>query len=498
MKVAIGIDIGTTAARAVGVADSGRVIAAATSAYPLLTPRPQWTEQDPARWWQAAQIVLAEIVTRAGEQRGSVAGIGLTGQMHGSVFLDSAGEVIRPALLWNDQRTAAQCAWITERIGRDQLIKIAGNPALTGFQAPKVIWLRDNEPASYRRVAHVLLPKDYVRYRLSGDLATDASDAAGTLFLDLRARNWSAEICDALEVDAGWLPEVCESPDPTGTVQSAVAAELRLPPGVPVAAGGGDNAAAAIGTGIAGEGMASSSVGTSGVVFAHTGSPVIDAAGRVHAFCHAVPAAYALLGVTLSAGGSLRWWRDVTGRDYPALVAAASEVPPGSEGLLFLPYLSGERTPHADPDARGAFFGLTARHTLAHLTRALMEGVLFSLREALDTIRDLGVHPAHLRATGGGSTSELWRQLQADIYGLAVWRLAVDEGAAYGAALLGHVAGGTFRDVNEAMTLVRPLEQADEPEPGARAIYDDLYAVYHCLYPKTAQAMHRLSALAAR
>jgi xylulokinase len=498
VKVAIGIDIGTTAARAVGVDDSGRVVAAATSAYPLLTPRPQWTEQDPARWWQAAQIVLAEIVARTGEQRGSVAGIGLTGQMHGSVFLDSSGEVIRPALLWNDQRTAAQCAWITERIGRDRLIKIAGNPALTGFQAPKVIWLRDNEPATYRRMAHVLLPKDYVRYRLSGELATDASDAAGTLFLDLRARNWSAEICDALEVDAAWLPEVCESPDRTGTVQTAVAAELGLAPGVPVAAGGGDNAAAAIGTGIAGEGMASSSVGTSGVVFAHTAAPVIDAAGRVHAFCHAVPAAYALLGVTLSAGGSLRWWRDVTGRDYPFLVAAASAVPPGSEGLLFLPYLTGERTPHADPDARGAFFGLTARHTLAHMTRALMEGVLFSLREALDTIRALGVHPAHLRVTGGGSASELWRRLQADIYGLAVRRLAVDEGAAYGAALLGHVAGETFRDVNEAMTLVRPLEQADEPEPGARAIYDDLYALYRGLYPATAEAMHRLSVLAAR
>jgi len=498
VKVAVGIDIGTTAARAVAVDDSGRVIASATSPYPLLTPRPQWTEQDPARWWRAAQIVLAEVVTRTGEQRGSVAGIGLTGQMHGSVFLDASGQVIRPALLWNDQRTGAQCAWITERMGRDRLIKIAGNPALTGFQAPKVIWLRDNEPASYRRVAHVLLPKDYVRYRLSGELATDASDAAGTLFLDLRARNWSAEICDALEVDVGWLPPVCESPDRTGTVRTAVAAELRLAPGVPVAAGGGDNAAAAIGTGIASEGMASSSVGTSGVVFAHTGSPVIDPAGRVHAFCHAVPAAYALLGVTLSAGGSLRWWRDVTGRDYHSLVGAASEVQPGSEGLLFLPYLTGERTPHADPDARGAFFGLTARHTLAHMTRALMEGVLYSLREALDTIRALGVRPAHLRATGGGSTSDLWRRLQADIYGIAVRRLAVDEGAAYGAALLGHIAGGTFRDVNEAMTLVRPLEQADEPEPGARAIYDDLYAVYRGLYPATAEAMHRLSALAAR
>jgi len=257
MKVAIGIDIGTTAARGIGVDEAGRVIAAAASPYPLLAPMPQWTEQDPARWWQATQVVLAEVVRRVGEQRGSVAGIGLTGQMHGSVFLDASGKVIRPALLWNDQRTSRQSGWITERVGRDRLIMIAGNPALTGFQAPKVIWLRDEEPASYRRVAHVLLPKDYVRYQLTGELATDASDAAGTLFLDLRTRNWSTEICEALEVDVSWLPRVCESPEQTGTVRPGVADELGLAPGVTVAAGGGDNAAAAIGTGIVREGMAS-------------------------------------------------------------------------------------------------------------------------------------------------------------------------------------------------------------------------------------------------
>jgi xylulokinase len=477
MRVAIGIDVGTTAARGVAVDDAGRVVAAATSPYPLLTPRPQWAEQDPAAWWHAARTVLAELAQRIKDGHGVVAGIGLTGQMHGSVFLEAGGAVIRPALLWNDQRTGAQCAWITDRVGRDRLIKITGNPALTGFQAPKAIWLRDEEPASYRRLAHLLLPKDYVRYRLTGELATDASDAAGTLFLDLRGRNWSTEICEALEVDAGWLPPVCESPQQTGAVRPALADELGLDPGIPVAAGGGDNAAAAIGTGIVCDGVLSSSVGTSGVLFAHTGSPVIDRAGRVHAFCHAVPGAYALLGVTLSAGGSLRWWRDVTGQDYEALVAGASKIPPGSEGLLFLPYLTGERTPHGDPDARGAFFGLTARHTLAHLTRALMEGVLFSLREALDTIRDLGVHPAHIRVTE---------------------RLAVDEGAAYGAALLGHITGQTFRDVTEATSLVRPLAEPIDPDPGATAIYDDLYAVYRRLYPTTAAGMHRLSVLAKR
>jgi xylulokinase len=498
MTVAIGLDIGTTGARAVGVDEAGNVIAAASSPYPLLTPRPQWTEQDPAEWWRAAQMVLAEIARRVGEQRRSIAAIGLTGQMHGSVFLDDVGEVIRPALLWNDQRTGAQSAWINERVGRDRLIKIAGNPALTGFQAPKVIWLRDAEPANYRRVAHVLLPKDYVRYRLTGELATDASDAAGTLLLDLRTRNWSTEICDCLEIDVAWLPDVFESPEQTGTARPDVAKDVGLPPHVPVAAGGGDNAAAAVGTGIVGDGIASSSVGTSGVLFAHTSAPVIDPASRVHSFCHAVPGASALLGVTLSAGGSLRWWRDLTGSDYDTLVTQARAIPPGAEGLVFLPYLTGERTPHADPEARGAFFGLTARHTMGHLTRALMEGVVFSLRQALDVVGELGVHPATIRATGGGSGSDLWRWLQANIYGIGVQRLSVDEGAAYGAALLGHVAGRNFRDVADATALVRPLPQTDEPEPGTMAIYEQLYTVYRDLYPKTAQDMHRLSALARR
>jgi xylulokinase len=496
MRTAIGIDIGTTGARGVGVDEGGRVVATATSGYPLLSPRPQWTEQEPAAWWQAAHTVLTEIVSSIGGQRGIVAGIGLTGQMHGSVFLDAAGEVIRPALLWNDQRTGAQCAWITERVGRDRLLKTAGNPALTGFQAPKVVWLRDTEPANYRRVAHVLLPKDYVRYMLTGELATDASDAAGTLFLDLGARNWSANLCDLLDVDINWLPRVCESPEQTGVVRHAVADELGLDRAVPVAAGGGDNAAAAIGTGIVREGVASSSIGTSGVLFAHTDSPVIDMSGRVHSFCHAVPAAYALLGVTLSAGGSLRWWRDVTGKDYGTLVTEAEKIPPGSEGLLFLPYLTGERTPHADPAARGVFFGLTARHTVAHLTRALMEGVLFGLREALDTIRALGVNPTEIRLTGGGSSSHLWRRLQADIYGITVRRLAVDEGAAYGAALLGHVAGGTWGDVSEAIAFVRVLTDTDEPNVANSAVYEDLYAVYRDVYQKTASEMHRLSTLA--
>jgi xylulokinase len=319
--------------------------------------------------------------------------------MHGSVFLDASDGVIRPALLWNDQRTGAQCEEITRAVGGERLISIAGNPALTGFQAPKIVWLRDEEPENFGRVARVLLPKDYVRLQLTGEYATDASDAAGTLLLDVRARDWSGEILEALAIPEGWMPKVHEGPESTGALRGGVAEELGLPPGIPVAAGGGDNAAAAVGTGIVGPGLVNSSVGTSGVLFAHAGEFNPDPSGRLHAFCHAVPGAYHLMGVTLSAGGSLSWWRETVGGGYDELVGAASEVQPGSEGLIFLPYLSGERTPHLDPDARGAFLGLTARHGVAHMTRAVMEGVVFSLRDSLEIMRGLGVPVEDVRAT---------------------------------------------------------------------------------------------------
>jgi xylulokinase len=498
MKVAIGVDVGTTGARGVAVDEAGRVVAATASQYPMLTPRPQWTEQDPREWWRAVRQVAGDLARLVGRRGGTLAGIGLTGQMHGSVFLDASGDVIRPALLWNDQRTARQCEWITERIGARRLIEITGNPALTGFQAPKIVWLRDEEPRSYQRVSQVLLPKDYVRYRLTRELATDASDAAGTLLLDLRARNWSGEVCEALEIDAEWLPKICESSDAAGTVSDSVAKDLGVPPALPVAAGGGDNACAAIGTGIVRPGTVSSSIGTSGVLFAHADRPVIDLTGQVHAFCHAVPGAYCLLGVTLSAGGSLRWWRDLTGHDYESLVAEAERVPVGAEGLLFLPYLTGERTPHLDPLARGVFVGLTARHAMAHMTRAIMEGVVFSLRSGLDVMRELGVRPTEVRATGGAASVALWRRLQADIYRIPVRRPAEQEGAAYGAALLGHVAAGTFTDVAEAVSVVRLIGGADEPDPGTGALYDDLYALHRGLYDRTKDAMHSLSLLAMR
>jgi len=495
MTVAIGLDVGTTGAQALAVDAEGRVVASGSSDYPLLTPRPQWTEQDPEAWWRAVREALAAAAARVAERGDVVAGLGLTGQMHGSVFLDASGEVIRPALLWNDQRTAKQCEAITELVGARRLVEITGNPALTGFQAPKVLWLRDEEPDGYARVEHVLLPKDYIRYRLSGELATDASDAAGTLFLDLGRRDWSEDVLEALGVPAAWLPDVRESPEVAGALGAGVAGELGLPGGIPVAAGGGDNAAAAVGTAIVREGLMSSSIGTSGVLFAHADAPAVDPSGRIHAFCHAVPGRYCLLSVTLSAGGSLRWWRDVTGAGYDELVAEAERVPAGSEGLLFLPYLTGERTPHLDPRARGVFLGLTARHARGHMTRALMEGVLFGMRDGLEIMRDLEVRPKEIRATGGGASADLWLRLQADVYGLPVHRLQIEEGAAYGAALLGHVAAGTFANVDEAAAVVRTMPEVTEPDPRAIDMYDALYHVYRSSYDSMREGMHRLSSL---
>jgi xylulokinase len=422
-----------------------------------------------------------------------VVGLGLTGQMHGSVFLDSAGEVIRPALLWNDQRTAAECAEITERVGAERLLEIAGNPALTGFQAPKVLWLARHEPDAYARVASVLLPKDYVRLRLTGEHATDASDAAGTLLLDVRARDWSPALLDALEIPREWMPAVHEGPEVTGTLRDDLAGELGLPRGLPVAAGGGDNAAAAVGVGVVREGSLSSSIGTSGVIFAHRDVFAPDPSGRVHAFCHAVPGAWHLMSVTLSAGGSLSWWRDQLGGDFDALAGEAEAVEPGAEGLVFLPYLTGERTPHLDPDARGGFVGLTVRHGRGHLTRAVMEGVAFSMRDGLEIMRELGTPDDDVRAVGGGARSPLWLQLQADVYGRAIRRTVIDEGPAYGAALLAGVAAGAFADVNDAAARVRLREEVTEPDPERARRYDALYGVYTSLYPALRDAMHALA-----
>jgi xylulokinase len=490
MPTLIGVDVGTSGTRALAVTADGELVAEATRPHELLTPRPGWTEQDPHQWWDATQTVLAEVA------RDDVVGLGLTGQMHGSVFLDGAGEVIRPALLWNDQRTASECDEITGKVGAERILEIAGNPALTGFQAPKIRWLANHEPEAFARVASVLLPKDYVRLRLTGEHATDASDASGTLLLDVRARDWSSEILDALEIPAEWLPRVHEGPEVTGTLRADLAAELGLPAGLPVAAGGGDNAAAAVGVGVVREGAVSTSIGTSGVLFAHRDAFAPDPSGRVHAFCHAVPGAWHLMAVALSSGGSLSWWREAVGggADFDTLVAEADAVTPGSEGLLFLPYLTGERTPHLDPHARGGFVGLTLRHGRGHLTRAVMEGVAFSLRDGLEIMRGLGTPDDDLRAVGGGARSPLWMRLQADVYGRPIRRTVIDEGPAYGAALLAGVAAGVFADVEEASARVRVRAEVTEPDPERARRYDEQYAIYAGLYPALREAMHALAA----
>lgn len=490
--VVLGIDVGTGSTRVVAVDSSGAVVTHAAAEHRPESPHPGWSEQDPEQWWAAARATLTEVAAKVGDR---VVGLGLSGQMHGAVFLDSIGRSLRPAPLWNDQRTADACRTLTDTVGAHRLLEIAGNPALTGFQAPKIIWLRDAEPDVYREVASVLLPKDFVRLRLTGEFATDASDAAGTLLLDVRRRDWSRELLDALEIPREWLPAVYEGPEPAGELRPEVAAEVGLPAGVPVAAGGGDNAAAAVGLAVTAPGTASCSIGTSGVLFAPSDGFRPDPSGRIHAFCHAVPGGYHLMGVTLAAGDSLRWWREVSGiAGFDELAALASEVPPGARGLAFLPYLSGERTPHLDPGARGGFVGLTARHGRAELTRAVFEGVVMSLRDALLPMVELGVTPAELRMIGGGARSPLWRRLVADILGVPVRRPGVDEGPAYGAALLGGVASGLWTGVEEPAANV-PAGGVTEPDPGVAETYDELHAAYTELYPATRPAVGRLSRL---
>jgi len=496
MTALLGLDVGTTGARCVAIDETGRLLAEATSEYPLHSPRPGWSEQDPEDWWEASRTVLGRVAEKIGRD---IAGVGLTGQMHGAVFLDGGDAIIRPALLWNDQRTQKQCDEITRLVGRDELIRIAGNPALTGFQAPKLLWLREEEPRAYARMHRLLLPKDYIRLRLTGQASTDVSDASGTLLLDLRSRKWSDEILGTLEIPQRWLPDVFESPEATGGMLSGVATDLGLRPGIPVAAGGGDNAAAAVGSGIITKGLASCSIGTSGVLFAHSDALRLDPSGRLHAFCHAVPNRYHLMGVSLSAGGSLRWWRDMLGNaTYEEMGRLASQAPPGSEGLVFVPYLTGERSPHLDPLARGAFFGLSSRHSAAHLTRAVMEGVAFSLRDSLDLMKELGEAPTQVRVTGGGARSDLWRQILADVFDCRIVRTVSDQGPAFGAALLASVAAGIHTSVEEACAGIEVRADADDPDPARAGIYDEYHAVYRSLYPATRAQMHTLSALAER
>jgi xylulokinase len=464
----VGLDVGTTGVKALAISPDGEVLARAEEEYPLATPQPGWAEQDPEDWWQAAETAL----TKLGVD--DVAGIGLSGQMHGLVVLDGEERVLRPAILWNDQRTAVECAELEERVGLTRLVELTGNRALPGFTAPKLLWLRKHEPNVYERIEHVLLPKDYVRLRLTGERATDVADASGTLLFDVAERRWSEQIVEELELPLGILPRVLESPD--------VSAERG---GIPVAAGAGDQAAGAVGVGVVGPGPLSVVLGTSGVVFAGLDRFAADPEARVHSFCHAVPGGWHAMGVMLSAAGSLRWFRDVfaRGEPYDTLAAEAERWGPGAEGLVFLPYLAGERTPHADPGARGAFVGLSLRHDRGALVRAVLEGVAYGLRDSLELLRALGVQPQVGRVSGGGARSELWVRIVASVLGIPLERTAVEEGAAYGAALLGGVAGGVFADVHQAVaTCVRAGEPV-EPDSEWEKIYDAGYERFRALYP---------------
>jgi xylulokinase len=446
-KLYLGIDVSTTSAKALLIDAQGRVVSTGSTELSLSTPHPLWSEQDPHEWWDATVKSIRLALAQAGVSGEAVSAVGLTGQMHGLVLLDAQGRVLRPAILWNDQRTAAQCQEITGWVGARRLLEITGNQALTGFTAPKILWVRENEPHVYARAAHILLPKDYARYCLTGDFAVDKADGSGMILFDLKKRDWSGEILQALDLPAEWLPRSYEGPEITGTVTQEAAGVTGLKAGTPVMAGGGDQAAGAVGVGAVTPGIVSLVLGTSGVVFASTSQPLIEAEGRLHAFCHSVPATWHLMGVMLSAAGSLRWYRDTLapGAAYDALLGPAAQVPAGSEGLLFLPYLTGERTPHPDPLARGAFVGLTVRHTQAHMTRAVLEGVAFGLRDSMELVRKAGLGEVRqVRVSGGGARSPLWRQILADVLETELVTVNTTEGAAYGAALLAGGGDGTW------------------------------------------------------
>ena len=493
MRYVLGIDASTTATKAVLVDESGTVAGIGTAEYDFEVPKPLWSEQDPRLWSDGAATAIRSVLASAGVSGDAVAAIGLTGQMHGLVLLDAADRVLRPAILWNDQRTAHACDEIREALGRERLIALTGNDAVTGLTAPKLVWVRDHEPDVWRATAHVLLPKDYVRLSLTGKHALDKADSAGTLLFDLAARDWSPEVTEALRIPREWLPATFEGPDVTGVISAAAAEATGLRAGTPVVAGGGDQSANAVGVGAVSPGTVALSLGTSGVVFAATTEPLFDPQGRVHAFCHAVPGRWHLMSVMLSAAGSLRWLRDTLapGLPYPELVEPAAAVPAGSEGLWFLPYLSGERSPHPDPLARGAFVGLTLAHDRRHLVRAVLEGVAFGLRDGLDLMVAAGMPaPTQVRASGGGLASPLWRQILADVLDAEIATVNTTEGAAFGAALLATPAAGWNPTVDDAVAaFVRAMPMA-APGPDAAA-YRDAHAVYRELYPALRPQFHR-------
>jgi len=510
MAYLMGIDVGTTGTKTVLMEETGKILSSNVQEYSLHTPRPNWAEQNPEDWWVGVVKSINKVLSDSKVSGEDIKGIGLSGQMHGSVFIGRDHKVLRPCILWCDQRTAKECEYITEMIGKYRLIELTCNPALTGFTAGKVVWVRDNEPEVYQNTFKILLPKDYIRFRLTGSFATEVSDASGTLFLDVKKRRWSDEILEKLDVDRDLMPECFESQVVSGQITSKASRLTGLKAGTPVVGGGGDNAAAAVGSGIVKEGMVSSSIGTSGVVFAFSQKVKVDPSTRVHTFCHAVPGKWHVMGVMLSAGGSLRWFRDNLGAQevdeakkrnldpYEVLIEKASTVKPGCEGLIFLPYLAGERTPHADPNAKGVFFGLTLRHQKAHLIRSILEGVAFGLRDSLEIIRDMGTSVKEVRALGGGARSSLWRQMQADIMNLEMTTLNVTEGAAFGAAILAGVGTGVYDSVEEACDNLILITSRTSPIRENVKVYDEYYKVYRSLYPALIEEFDKVNNLISR
>ena len=495
MSVYLGIDIGTSGTKTLAIREDGSLLGKAVAEYPCSVPKPLWSEQDPEDWRKAVVTTVRRVISENGIDPASVRGIGLSGQMHGSVFLDKNHAVIRPAILWNDQRTAAECREIEEAAGgRDALIRMVANPALTGFTAPKILWLRKNEPEDFEKTVKILLPKDYIRFYLTGEFATEVSDASGTLLLDVANRRWSKPFLSALQLDETLLPTVFESEEVTERLSSAAAEELGLTTDCRVVGGAGDCAAGAVGNGIVTTGLLSTSIGTSGVMFVHSDDVKIDPKGRVHTFCHAVRGKWHMMGVNLCSGGSLQWFRNALcdalvekakeeGRDvYDLLTEEADATPPGAKGLFFLPYLSGERTPHADPDARGAFVGLHLAHSRGDLVRALMEGVTYSMRDSLAIFRELAIPVEEIRASGGGSKSPFWRQMQADIFGRPVVTINADEGPAFGVALLAAVGGSEYDGIAEACSRTISVTSSLAPDPSASAFYDRAFPIYQNLY----------------
>jgi xylulokinase len=489
----VGIDVSTTATKAVLVDEAGAVRGVGMSEYGFSVPRPLWSEQDPDLWWTGAIAAIGSVLGSTGTTGADIDAVGLTGQMHGLVLLDDADRVLRPAILWNDQRTADACDAIRAAVGAERLIAVTGNDALTGFTAPKLVWVRDHEPDVWGRVGHVLLPKDYVRLRLSGEHAMDKADGSGTILFDLAARDWSGEILDALRIERSWMPPTHEGPAVTGTVSAMAAEATGLCIGTPIVAGGGDQAANAVGVGVIAPGEMALSLGTSGVVFAATDRPLHEPHGIVHAFCHAVPGRWHMMSVMLSAAGSLRWFRDALApaEDFGPLVETAAGVAAATDGLFFLPYLTGERSPHPDPYARGAFVGLTLSHDRRHLTRAVIEGVAFGLRDGLDLMLAAGLpQPSRIRASGGGIASPLWRSILADVLETEIATVSTTEGAAYGAAILAAVGASWFPDVETATTALVTVTPVASPGPDVKA-YRVAHARFRALYPALASTFAR-------